>query len=470
MGMVPGAPRGATWLPDNSIIVATTDSQSGLVRLPPDGGAPTVLTKPGSGELDHLYPSVLPGGVGVLFTVLPDGPRENMQVAVLDLSNGKTKTLVRGGAAAEYLNPGLLLYAISGTLRAIRFDLSRLTVVGDPVTVMEQVVTTSTSAGAFATSTNGTLAYVRGTGRETAKRTLVWVDRNGVEEALTTPPHAYIHPRISPDETRVALSSRDQDRDIWIWDLTRQILDKLTSGTSSELNPVWTPDSRHVMFASSRGGLGVNVFRQQADTTGAAEPLTTGRNAFYPISINADGTRVVLVTTPTSGIQGLAVLHVGVKTSVETLFDGTSRKINGEISPSGRWLAYQSNETGRDEIYVRPFPDVSSGPGLTISSNGGTKPLWAKSADEMFFVDTAGYLMSVPIQTTTGFVAERPRRVFETRYFSDELGRTYDVSRDGSRFLVLKNTDERASPSEPTMFVVLNWITELTKVFSARPQ
>ena len=189
----------------------------------------------------------------------------------------------------------------------------------------------------------------------------------GSEEPLSAEAKPYSHPRLSPDGTRLAVNSRGQDRDIWIFDLGRQTFEKLTSGTARELNPVWTPDSRMVLYASPReAGVDI-VYRQRADGTGNSEALTSGKNHFYPISIAPKGHEVVLVDGSDS-IMTLAVLHLDGTNRITSLLQNSSQNLNGEVSPDGRWLAYQSDETGRYEIFVRPYPNAQSGAKRTISA------------------------------------------------------------------------------------------------------
>ena len=212
---ISGAPLGASWGDDNTIVFATNDPSTGLWRVSADGGEPTVLTTPDAAqhEGDHAFPSVLPGGRGVLFTITAAGQADNAQVAVLDLKTGQRKTLVRGGSQAEYVDPsvgtgqaGYLIYAAAGTLRAVRFDPVRLEVLGDPVTVVDHVMMKPTGAANYAVSRQGTLVYVPGgVSVQTTPRSLVWVDRKGHEEPIKAPLRAYGPPRISPDGTRVAV-------------------------------------------------------------------------------------------------------------------------------------------------------------------------------------------------------------------------------------------------------------------------
>jgi hypothetical protein len=220
---VPGAtagsgPRGATWLPDGRIIFATSSGTPGLQQIAANGGSATVLTKPNRerGEVNHLWPEALPDGHSVLFTINTTGVgTANTEVAVLDLRTGSQKILIQGGSSAHYAPSGHLVYGVAGTLRAVAFDLNRLEVIGTPIPVLSQILTTSLGAADFDVAQDGTLLYVPGDVQALGRR-LAWVDRQGHEQPLRTPPRAYTYLRISPDATRVALDIRDQDNDLWI--------------------------------------------------------------------------------------------------------------------------------------------------------------------------------------------------------------------------------------------------------------
>jgi serine/threonine-protein kinase len=469
-----GAPRGASWGPDDTIVFATNDPSTGLLRVAAAGGEPKVLTTPDTahGEVDHLFPSVLPGGRAVLFTITASGAIETAQVAVLDLTTGKYKTLIHGGSQAEYVDPGYLVYGVAGTLRAVRFDPVKLDVLSDPVPVVEQVTTLGDGAAEFSVSRQGALVYVQG-GAGGGTRSLVWVTRQGHEDPIAAaPPRVYTYPRLSPDGTRVAVDIRDQQNDIWIWDLARQTLTRLTDAPGTDQYVVWTPDSRRVIFSSNRAGV-FNLFWQAANNTGTVERLTTSPNGQAPISISPDGTRLIVRETVLKTGVDLRVLRLdasatapgaGASTTpaipprqTEPLVQTTFNEDNGEISPDGHWLAYQSNESGQFQISVRPFPNVDAGH-WTISTSGGTRPLWARSGKELFYVDGTNAMTSVPIQTAPTFSAGTPTKVFEGRYYYGAAGRTYDVSPDGQRFLMIKATTNDQAPS---MVLVLNWLEEL---------
>ncbi len=459
----PGTFRGASWGPDDTIVFATNDTSTGLFAVSSGGGEPKVLTKPDTshGELDHLFPFTLPGGHAVLFTISASGGNDNAQVAVLDLKTGQRKTLVRGGSDAVYVDTGHLVYASAGTLRAVRFDPSRLEVLSDPVPVLEQVTTLGTGAADFRVSQNGTLVYVPGTlNGGGAARSLVWVNRQGREEPTNAPPRTYFMARLSPDGTRVALDIRDQESDIWIWDLGRQTLTRLTFDPRTDGFPVWTPDGKRIVFGSERAGAG-NVYWQAADGTGTVERLVTSPNPQLPTSIAPDGKSLVVQDTNPKTLFDLMLLTLDGSRRIEPLVQTAFAENSGEISPDGHWLAYQSNESGRTEVYVRSFPKVDGGR-WQISTGGGSRPAWSPTGRELFYLGQNLAMMAVAVLTAPTFSAGNPSKLFDGQWFAPPGTRPYDVSRDGQRFLMIKDAMSSGSTgASPTITVVLNWFEEL---------
>jgi serine/threonine-protein kinase len=494
LGRVTGESLGASWGDDNTIVFATNDPRTGLWRVSADGGEPTAMTMPDAaqGGSDHAFPSVLPGGRGVLFTITAAGQPDLAEVAVLDLKTGQRKTLVRGGSQAEYVDPsggtgqaGYLIYAAAGTLRAVPFDRARLEVLGDPVTVVERVMIKPTGAANYALSRQGTLFYVPGgESVQMSPRSLLWVDRRGHEEPINAPLRPYGRARISPDGRHLLLGIADQEsQDIWIWDLERETLRRLTFAPGADSLALWTPDSRRIIFTSDRAGV-LNLYSQAADGTGAADRLTTSANQQFPSSISPDGTLVVGFETlsiaastqmaPVTALRVRLYPMAGLASRpgpgpwpsttpsppAQTLFDGEW----AEFSPNGRYLAYQSaeGEPGQSEVYVRPFPQVDSGR-WQISTAGGTRPTWARSGRELFYLDASNTLTAVAVQTSRStFSAGKPAKVFDAKYSTPFPPRSYDVSADGKRVLLLKDSaagDRNATPV--SMVVVEHWFEEL---------
>jgi Tol biopolymer transport system component len=470
-------PRGASWGDDNSIVFATNDSSTGLLRVPASGGEPTVLTRPDAakGEKNHWRPSLLPDGRGILFTITALNAAVPPQVAVLDMKTGQRKILIRGGSQAEYVSTGHLLYAAANTLHAVRFDLGRLEVLSDPVPVVDDVSMLPTAAANYAVSRVGTLVYVPASGTQ-RPRSLVWVDRTGQETPTGAPPRLYAQARLSPDGKRVALSIRDQEHNIWIWDLGRETpLTRLTFDPGDDDSPVWTPDGRRIVFASMRAGA-PNLFMQAADGTGIAERLTTGPDSQAPAWVAPEGMGIVgtVIAPKTNGdivwfpLKGSASRSgsgpvSGARLSeAEPLVRTTAIETNPDISPDGRYIAYGSNESGREEIYVRPFPHVNDGR-WQVSTSGGTRPAWSRNGQELFYVDLANTLTAVPVQTSGArFATGNPAKLFEMPSTASLTSdRDYDVSPDGKRFLMIKENVARDGNATAGMVVVQNWFEVL---------
>ena len=459
----PGSARGASWGPDDTIIFSQFGT--GLFRGPAGGGESTVLTTPDAerGEISHAWPEVLPGGEAVLFTVVHGPGAENMELAVLDLATMEQKILLPGGTHAQYAATGHLVYGADDTLLAVPFALDRLEVTGDPVPLLEGV-TMSEASGAveFSLSANGSLLYVAGD-PSAASRTLVWVDRQGREEPLAAPPRRYLYPRLSPDGTRVALDVRDQELDVWIWDLARETLTRLTFDPGQDQYPVWTPDGTQVVFSSTADGE-PSLYWKAADGTGTVERLTEGGRARAGYSLSPDGESLVFREAQPDGALDLRVLSLAGDRGVETLLDTEFTEANGEISRDGRWIAYESNQSGRVEVYVRPFPDVDGGGQWQISTGGGTQPLWASNGRELLYRRGAA-LMTVPVQTEPSFTPGAPEVMFEGDYLLGRAGRTYDVSPDGLRFLMIKEGGGAEDASEgASLILVQNWFEELRRL------
>ena len=354
------------------------------------------------------------------------------------------KILVRGGSHAHYVPTGHLVYGASGALLAVPFDLERLEVVGTPVAVLEGVMTKRFGVANFSFSGDGTLVYVPASAQ--AGRTLKWVNRDGREELVTAEPRAYAYPRISPDGDRVALTVEDRERDIWVWDFARRTLTNLTFGEATERYPAWTPDGRRIAFTSDREG-SFNLFWKAADGTGPVERLTTSLNRHYEPSVSPDGTRLVFREQGGPTSQDIVMLSLDEGREVRPLLQTTFNELNGETSPDGRWLAYTSNESGRFEVYVRPFPNVDDAR-WQVSGDGGTQPLWSRSGRELFYLRATGVLTSVRVAEGSEFTYENTDLSVATPYGDlaggTFAGRSYDVAPDGQRFLMITRALQRA--------------------------
>ena len=474
-------PLGVTWEDDGTILYAEGNS---IFRMPETGGKPERVV----GDLGGVAqsPQWLPGTQVVMFTLVRQDTDSEPEIVVRSLVTGEQQTVIRGGIDARYVSSGHLVYFSTGTLLAVPFDSRALKVVGAPVAVAENVASGLVPGRAlngvahFAVSRSGTLAYVGGSFTEAGPRTLAWVDRAGREELLGIPPRPYVYPRLSPDGTRIALTVRDQEFDIWLWEIARKTLSRFTFDPADDRYSSWTPDGRRIAFGSTRGGE-AGLWWQAADGTGVPERLARFPLSRYlyllPTSMLPDSTSLVATATPGGGgVTGgatpdLWVVTLGANPQSNPLLETTFTERNAEVSPDGGWVAYESLESGRAEVYVRPFPDLAGGK-WQVSTDGGSQPMWAPSGDELFFVAPMGGLMRARVERGSPLRIATPTQALNGPYLWTVpafAGRLYDMSRDGQRFLFLKETGAPDQSNIPTgVTVVQNWTEELKRLVPTR--
>ena len=468
-----GASFGATWTADDTIIFS--QAQLGLWRVSAAGGTPVAIATPDAraGELKYLLPRMLPGDQTVIFTVThtPLPTWEDTEIVAQSLVTGARKVLVKQGADGRYLSSGHLVYVRRGTLMAVRFDPERLEVTGGAVALITDVLQGAnasseqydTGAGQFSVSSSGSLLYLAGGVVGDPERSLVWVNRTGVVQALPLPVRAYLSPRISPDGQRVVVWTQG-DRSIWLHDLARGTLTRLTS-EARNARAIWTPDGKSVTYGSASGG-NENIMMRPADGSGPPERLTTSPNLQYAAAWAPGDQGLVLVEQRERSLDILMVPASGDRTP-RPILETRYAEAYPDFSPDGRWLAYASDETGRNEVYVQAYP--GPGPRQQVSSNGGTGPAWSRDGRELFYTTTQSVggqatltkMMAVPIALRPTFTAGAARQLFEGRYGATGGVRSYDVTPDGRRFLMVQQK-ERPPLDAAEMIFVQNWLEELT--------
>jgi eukaryotic-like serine/threonine-protein kinase len=450
------SPFGGSWGPNDTIFFAPA-ALSGLWQVSAQGGTPRPFTKLDrqKGEISHRWPQVLPGGKAVLFTMWTGPGWDESQIEVQALGGGERRVLIHGDDG-YYLPTGYLVYSRrgTGTLMAVPFSVARLEVAGSaPVAVAERVLEGANGSTQYSLSEHGLLAFVPGGSRQ-LERSLVWVDRNGKVEPLPAPPRPYQGPRLSPDGQQVAVGVQGAKEELWLYSLTRGTLTPLTSEGSSQV-PVWTPDGKRVAYRATRAGFR-NLYWRLADGSGVEEPLTTGEGGQTPGSWSRDGTLVFTDQSPT--VPDVWVFRHSVREQ-KPFLQGPFNKRAPMFSPDGHWLVYESDKSGRDEIYVQPYP----GPGGTepVSTNGGTEPVWSRNGREIFY-RIGDKMMSVNVTTQPRFSASKPTMlfVFDDRHTEPIAGTpNYDVSLDDQHFLMLKPSEEVQAATQ--IHVALNWVEEL---------
>jgi serine/threonine-protein kinase len=465
-----GAGRGAAWGEDGTIVFGSSLS-NGLMRVPATGGEPTrITTVDAATNPIHGFPSWLPGGNSLLFSILP--PTGGAELAMVDAGSGSITVLAtNSGIAPRYLTSGHLLTANPGEVRITPFDLRRRALTGEPI-VAAEALTPSFAGANFAASTNGVLAYFPPNSSTAAgSRTLVWVDRQGNETPIDAPPRAYEVARVSPDGSRIALDIRDGDSDIWIWEVARRTLARLTTERASDMGPVWAGDGQHLFYTSNTGGI-PKIYRRRADGAGVLDQLTSTTSPVFVTSVSPDGSQLALFSIPGAVGSEIGVLPLGGTSrspaEMRTILRGSGMRFGGEISPDGRWIAFHSTETGQSEVFVRPFPNVDAGR-VQISTAGGSRPAWSDDGRELFYLDAANLLVSVPVSVrgdtfSPGSVTPVLRKAYLPGSTARGLDlRSYDVAPDGRRFLMIKEVVGGAGASTAPLVVVTNWFDELIR-------
>ena len=435
---------GASWASDGTIVYVP-DRITPIMRIKESGGEPSVVAtgRTADSRRNYSQPSLLPDGRHVLYTVNESWQGgTNSGIFVASVDGEDEKQLLPVLSNARYVAPGYLVYARDGSLRAQKFDLERLELSGDPILLMEDVQYMGLyQSHIFSLSDNGLLAYAEGTGVLT--RQLTWVDRRGVILGMVGEPGNYFSPRLSRDGKRIAYDQSEattDSGDIWVLDLERGISTRLTFDPRNESSPIWSPDDRHLFFFGDYPGRS-DIFTISSDGTGGIETILSNGASNFPTDISKDG-KNILVQGSTAGGMSMTdlLLYSSQENKAEPWVSSPFTEKEAKFSPDGRWISYDSDESGRMEIYVRGF----SPPGgkWRVSSDGGSSAVWNRNGKEIFYVSRDARLMSVAVGPGAAFEGGTPVPLFTIPGELLNLGvvTQYDVSPDGQRFLMNLNT------------------------------
>ncbi|HEV3214326.1 MAG TPA: protein kinase [Vicinamibacterales bacterium] len=455
-----GLARGGTWSSQGTILFSAGQGTP-IWRVPAAGGTPARVTTVDSAlEQSHNWPQFLPDGRHFLYWVFvraQDPEKNSVIIGSLDdrPDSPERRRLLPGDSMALY-SAGHLLFDREGVLMAQPFDAARLQWRGDPFPVVQQVNQVLGRYGwrAFSVSSDGSLVYRAGAGTKTQ---LAWFDRTGKEVGRLGQPEDQLAPSLSPDQKRVAVAQRDArgQLDIWLLELARDTSTRFTTFQPAINSiPVWSPDSGRIVFNSNRDGH-FDLYVRASSGAGNDEPLLKSSDPKSPTDWSFDGRLVLYQVQDPKTKYDLWVLPLEGDRKPVPVLQTEFNEMNGRFSPDGRWIAYQSDESTRAEVYVQRFP-MSSGK-VRVSTNGGNRPRWRRDGKELFYLNPDGKMMAVEVKATaTALEAARPRELFQTRVASALFGApTYDVTADGQRFLIDTALDEAGGPTPMT--VVMNW-------------
>ncbi len=445
--------RGAAWGPDDTIVLAP-DSYTGLFLISATGGQPEPLTSLDveRGEISHRWPAFLPGGRAIVFNIFMGGSFDDSLIAAHSLSTGETTILLEGGLDPFYSQSGHLIYGRAGTLFAVPFDPERLELTGSPEPVEDGVSVANEGPGTVEADVtlDGTMFYrpeVR------TEHEVVAVDREGNEETLPSTRRSYglSGPRFSPDGSSLVISQGD---DIWLYDIERGVMSPFITHEASDGGPLWMPDGQTVIFHSNRSG-NRDLYRVPADGSEEEIVVRAGQTWMVANSVCSDGQVLLYV-----GGGDIWALPLEEDAEPEIVLQNEADEGAAVFSSDCRWLAYSSAETGRYEVYVRPYD--RPGRPVQISIGGGDEPAWGPDGREIFY-RAEGYLMVVEVSAGDDFSAGLPEMLFEADYLSYGMHfpRMYDISPDGQRFVFFKQVSD---PPVSDLVVVTNWFEELTRL------
>ena len=460
--------RGATWRKDGVIVAALTLTGT-LKTVPEAGGTPVDLDKPFPGGGTHRWPYVLPDGSAVLYTASTSpADFDNANISVISLKTGQQKTLVRGGYFPRYLSTdsssGYLLYIRQGVLLGVAFDPARLELRGTPVPLLEDIASVaSNGAGQFDVSRTGTLVYLPGQA-VTSERPLAWLGPSGKLTPFARPGN-YRYPQLSPDGKSLVVSNvvGGVGTQVFLYDFQRDFFTRLTLAGGPNQRPVWAPDGKHVVYQSTRG-----IYWIRSDGAGEPVRLLDSTGGALPFSFTPDGKRLAYEETGPNTGADLWTLPLDLSDPghpkpgpPEAFLRTPAAERNPAFSPDGRWIAYTSDEGGRSDVFVRPFP----GPGgkWQISSAGGNAPQWSGDGKQLFFQSRVpSQIWVAEISTKGSSFAAGPPRAWSSQIISDDW--FFAMAKDGKRAVVFQIPSVEPSPSAVHVVFLENFSGEVRRL------
>jgi len=458
--------RGGAWGRDDTIVFARS-ALGGLFRVSAAGGKLEPLTEMNKNERSHRWPFFLPNGKAVLYTSTVTGGA-NIEAVVLD--TGERKLVQTGGTNPRYLSTGHLIFVREGTLFAAPFNPDRLEVTGEPAPVLEGVLTNpNTGVSQYAFSQTGTLVYLSGT-QTGVRSSVVWVDEKGGLTPLVADKGDYEDLRLSPDGKLLAIEiNMPGAQDIvWVYDIERGTMSRLTFSAGGSFNPVWTPDGKRVAYASAVESAQPNLFWKRADGVGQAERLTTSENVQLASSWSPDGQVLLFNERDPENTWDIRFLRVGEPTKEETFLSTPFSEQSAVFSPDGRWVAYESNESGKFQVYVRPFAapggDAEARGKWQISTQGGLAARWSADGRELFY-RSGERVMAVSVSAEgESFRAGKTRQLFSGTFVNPRSpSQAWDAAPRGQRFVMLQ-PDTREAVARTNVNIVFGWAEEVRRL------
>ncbi len=455
------------WIDESSIIFADSYKRC-LMTVPSTGGIPKQLTSStiyiqGATEQHHSRPQVLPGGKEIIYTVIHNS--DDVRIAAYSLETGEKRNIVSHGSSGMYVSSGHLIYSWKGDLMAVPFDLKRMKVTGNPAMIIDRVLMDNYSRAHYSISEGGSLIYIPGDIVEPDDRIML-VDTSGESKILDLPLGKYQSPRFSPDGEQLLIGYTLEKSNCWIYELDRGTFRRFTEKDYEAFWAIWTPDGSEIVFNSNLEGSALNLYLKRTDGNYSGERLSESDYHQQPKSWTNDGKSLIL----SQGIHpetGIDIYSLQLENNeLKPVLNTSSNESHPNLSNDGKWLAYVSDQSGREDVFVCSFPDLSNI--QQVSVDGGIEPLWSSKDDQLYFRDITGnrlMVVSTHVNKERTLEFSEPQLIMEGNYKASAgpWGRNYDLSPDGKEFLMISTAQLEFVPKQVN--IVLNWQQKLNDLF-----